>query len=67
MKGDTARAAAFIDACSEKIVLPAFRNLEMLEIHLKGPNDFVTAADVPSKAFLTPKVCYLLPDSVVVG
>jgi fructose-1,6-bisphosphatase/inositol monophosphatase family enzyme len=56
MTVDTGKVAAFIEACSEKIVLSAFQNLETLEIGLKGPNDFVTAADVASEAFLNPKV-----------
>ena len=67
MNVDAAKVAAFIEACSEEIVLPAFRNLEMLKIRLKGQNNFVTAADVASEAFLTPKVLDLLPGSVVVG
>ena len=56
MTVDTGKIAAFIEACSEKIVLSAFQNLETLKIGLKGPNDFVTAADVASEAFLNPKV-----------
>ena len=67
MNVDTAKVAGFIEACSEEIVLPAFRNLEMLETRLKGPNSFVTAADVASETFLTHKVLDLLPGSVVVG
>jgi fructose-1,6-bisphosphatase/inositol monophosphatase family enzyme len=67
MTVDTAKVAAHIKDCAEEIVLPAFRNLDTLEIGLKGPNDFVTAADVASEAFLTPKLLSLLPGSVVVG
>ena len=67
MTVDTGKVAAFIKACSEEIVLSAFHNLETLEIGLKSPNDFFTAADIASEAFLTPKVLDLLPCSVVVG
>lgn len=67
MTVDTAKVAAYIKDCAEEIVLPAFRNLDTLEIGLKGPNDFVTAADIASEAFLTPKLLDLLPGSVVVG
>lgn len=67
MTVDTAKVATYIKDCAEEIVLPAFRNLDTLEIGLKGPNDFVTAADIASEAFLTPKFLDLLPGSVVVG
>lgn len=67
MTVDPANVAAFIKACAAEIVLPAFRNLESIEIGLKGPNDVVTEADIAAEAFLTPKLLDLLPGSVVVG
>ena len=67
MTVDPIRVAAFIKACAEEVVLPAFRNLDTLEIGLKGPNDVVTEADVAAEALLTPKLLDLLPGSVVVG
>ncbi len=67
MTVDPANVAAFIKACAAEIVIPAFRNLESIEIGLKGPNDVVTEADIAAEAFLTPKLLDLLPGSVVVG
>ncbi len=64
---DTAAVAAAIEACAREIVMPAFHDLETLEVGLKGPNDYVTAADVASEAFLTPRLMEMLPGSVVVG
>lgn len=64
---DTSKVASFIRACADDIVLPAFRNLDAIEIGLKGPNDVVTETDIAAEAFLTPKLLDLLPGSVVVG
>lgn len=64
---DTTKVAATIEACAEEIVLPAFRNLGSIEIGLKGPNDYVTEADIAAEAFLGSKLAALLPGSVVVG
>jgi len=67
MTADPAAVAAIIEACAAEVVMPAFRDLEALEVGFKGPNDYVTAADVASEAYLTPRLRDLLPGSVVVG
>jgi fructose-1,6-bisphosphatase/inositol monophosphatase family enzyme len=64
---DPEKVADLVRACARNVVMPAFRNLETIEIGLKGPNDYVTAADVAAEAFLTPELQALLPGSVVVG
>ncbi|MBL8805504.1 MAG: inositol monophosphatase [Rhodospirillales bacterium] len=48
-------------------ILPRFRALDSADIALKGPNDYVTAADLDAEARLTPALAGLLPGSVVVG
>ncbi len=64
---DPDKVADLVRACARDIVMPAFRNLETIEINLKGPNDYVTAADIAAEKYLTPELLGLLPGSVVVG
>lgn len=61
------RVAALIAEVSDVAILPRFRTLEASDIALKGPNDYVTAADLDAEARLTPALAALLPGSCVVG
>ncbi len=64
---DPASVAAIIKTCARRITLPAFRNLQTVDIAKKGPNDYVTVADVDTEGFLKPRLLDLLPGSVVVA
>jgi len=67
-------AAAAIDLVSARIaeiaataIVPRFQALAAHEIALKGPSDYVTAADLEAEALLGPALIDILPGSVVVG
>lgn len=51
----------------KRAILPRFRALAAHEIDLKGPDDYVTAADLEAEALLTPALLAALPGSKVVG
>ena len=67
MNPNLADVAAILEACGRDVVLPAFRNLAGVEIGLKGPNDFVTDADIASERYLTERLLKVLPGAAVVG
>ena len=48
-------------------IVPRFQALAAHEIALKGPNDYVTAADLEAEALLAPALSAIVPGSVVVG
>ena len=67
-------AAAAIDLVSARIaeiaaiaIVPRFQALAAHEIALKGPSDYVTAADLEAEALLGSALIDILPGSVVVG
>jgi fructose-1,6-bisphosphatase/inositol monophosphatase family enzyme len=62
-----ASVAALIAEVSAKAILPRFQALAEHEIALKGPGDYVTAADLEAEALLTAGLAAILPGSVVVG
>ncbi len=62
-----ADVAAIIEACGRDVVLPAFRNLAGHDIGLKGPNDFVTSADIAAERYLSEDLAKLLSGAVIIG
>ncbi|MCA3261467.1 MAG: inositol monophosphatase [Telmatospirillum sp.] len=67
-------ADAAIDLVSARIaeiaataIVPRFQALAAHEIALKGPSDYVTAADLEAEALLEPALVDILPGSIVVG
>lgn len=71
---DAMLAAAAIDQVSARIaeiaataIVPRFQALAAHEIALKGPSDYVTAADLEAEALLERALADILPGSVVVG
>jgi fructose-1,6-bisphosphatase/inositol monophosphatase family enzyme len=61
------RVASLVAEVADIAIVPRFRALGAADISLKGPNDYVTAADLDAEARLTPALAALLPGSVVVG
>ncbi|MBL8831816.1 MAG: inositol monophosphatase [Rhodospirillales bacterium] len=61
------RVSALIADVADAAIVPRFRALAASDISLKGPNDYVTAADLDAEARLTPALADLLPGSSVVG
>ncbi|MBI3505553.1 MAG: inositol monophosphatase [Proteobacteria bacterium] len=61
------RVAGLIAEVADIAIVPRFRALAATDISLKGPNDYVTAADLDAEARLTPALAALLPGSTVVG
>jgi fructose-1,6-bisphosphatase/inositol monophosphatase family enzyme len=61
------RVSALIAEIAATAIVPRFQALAAHEIALKGPSDYVTAADLEAEALLTPALADLLPGSVVVG
>ncbi len=61
------RVAALIAEVADAAIVPRFKALAAADISLKGPNDYVTAADLDAEARLTPALAALLPGSSVVG
>ena len=66
--------AAAIDQVSARIaeiaataIVPRYQALAAHEIALKGPSDYVTAADLEAEALLERALADILPGSVVVG
>jgi fructose-1,6-bisphosphatase/inositol monophosphatase family enzyme len=66
-EAQVAEVAALVVATADAAILPRFRALAEGDIALKGPNDYVTAADLDAEARLTPALAALLPGSAVVG
>lgn len=62
-----ARISETIAEIGRRAILPRFRALAAHEIDLKGPDDYVTAADLEAEALLTPALLAALPGSKVVG
>ncbi|MBI1243516.1 MAG: inositol monophosphatase [Alphaproteobacteria bacterium] len=61
------RVANLLIEVADIAILPRFRALDSADIALKGPNDYVTAADLDAEARLTPALAALLAGSAVVG
>lgn len=64
---DIDRVATLLAEVADLAILPRFRALDSADIALKGPNDYVTAADLDAEARLTPALAALLAESTVVG
>ncbi len=64
---DIEKVAALIAEVADAAILPRFRALGEADVALKGPNDYVTAADLDAEARLTPALAGLLAGSAVVG
>lgn len=64
---DIEKVAALVAEVADIAIVPRFRALGAGDVSLKGPNDYVTAADLDAEARLTPALAALLPGSVVVG
>ena len=64
---DIERVSNLVAEVADIAIVPRFRALDAADISLKGPNDYVTAADLDAEARLTPALAALLPGSVVVG
>jgi len=62
-----ARISETIAEIGKRAILPRFQALAAHEIDLKGPDDYVTAADLEAEALLTPTLAAALPGSKVVG
>ncbi|MCA3247915.1 MAG: inositol monophosphatase [Azospirillum sp.] len=62
-----AQIAGTIADVGRRAILPRFKALAAHEIDLKGPDDYVTAADLEAEALLTPALLAALPGSKVVG
>ncbi|MGE0733269.1 MAG: inositol monophosphatase [Alphaproteobacteria bacterium] len=64
----TEKVSSLLVEAAATEILPRFRALQAHDVQEKsGPNDLVTAADLASEAFLTPRLRELIPGSLVVG
>lgn len=64
---DPQRVIACLKETSEQDILPKFKSLGDGDIMEKGPDDFVTVADIASEKRLTRLLADLVPGSVVVA
>jgi fructose-1,6-bisphosphatase/inositol monophosphatase family enzyme len=62
-----AHIARTIVEIGKRAILPRYQALAAHEIGLKGPDDYVTAADLEAEALLTPELLAALPGSKIVG
>jgi fructose-1,6-bisphosphatase/inositol monophosphatase family enzyme len=61
------RVSKLIAEIAATAIVPRFQALAAHEIALKGPGDYVTAADLEAEALLAPALAAIVPGSVVVG